>query len=102
MAGNKLLDVMRKVSKPPSGESTDLLYGTVTSVSPLKIKVDNRFEITSQFIILTSLVSDFKVNLTTDGETKEYLVNLGLKQGENVILLRVQKGQKFIIIDRTR
>jgi hypothetical protein len=102
MAGNKLLNVMRQVSRPASGETTDLLFGTVTSVSPLKIKVDNRFEITSQFIILTSLVSDFDVELTADNETKQYKVNLGLKAGENVIMLRVQKGQKFIIIDRTR
>lgn len=102
MAGDKLLEIMRKTAKPPTGQSTDLLFGKVTSVNPLRIKVDNRFEISSSFIILTSLVSDFSVDITVDEVTKQHHFNLGLKVNEDVLLLRVHNGQKFIIIDRVR
>lgn len=102
MVGNKLLNIMRETAKIPAGQATDLLFGKVTSVSPLKIRVDNRFEIGGSFLIRTSLVSDFVVNLTVDNETKPYRVDLGLNVGEDVLLLRVQEGQKFIIIDRVR
>lgn len=102
MAGNKLLHIIKEASKPPVSESTDLLFGKVVSVSPLRIKVDNRFEINSSFIVLTSMVSNFTANITVDNETKPYTFNLGLNVGEGVLLLRVHNGQKYIIIDRIR
>lgn len=34
--------------------------------------------------------------------TKSFRVHLGLKAGEKVILLRVQGGQQFIVLDRVR
>lgn len=102
MAGNRLLKVIMEASKPSQGQVTDLLYGKVTSTNPLKVSVDNRFELPSSFLILTSLVTNHTVNMTVDGETKPYEVNLGLEVGEAVILLRVHNGQKFIIIDRVR
>lgn len=33
---------MREVSKPPQNEVVDIVVGEVTSIEPLKIKVDNR------------------------------------------------------------
>lgn len=102
MAGNKILEIMRQTAKAPLSHATDLVYGEVTSVYPLTIRVDNRFEITSSFIIKTSLVSDFDVNMQVNGQTQTYTVKLGLKVGEKVILLRTQNGQRFIIIDRIR
>lgn len=38
---------------------------------------------------------------TIEGK-KKLIVHLGLKQGEKVLLLRVQGGQKYIVIDRVR
>lgn len=58
MAGNKLLKIMRSAGKAPVSESTDLLFGVVTSVSPLKIKIDNRFEVDEKFLILSALVKE--------------------------------------------
>lgn len=107
MIGDKLVKIMSEAAKIPMATATEMLFGQVTSISPLKIKVDNRFEITDSFIILTSLVSDFTVKLTEnlgteDEETKEIKLGFSLKVGETVILLRVQNGQKFIVIDRVR
>ncbi len=63
MAGNKLIQTIQSMAKPPIGETTDLLFGEVTSVSPLKIRVDNRFEVDEQFLILSALVKDTVINI---------------------------------------
>lgn len=102
MVGTKLLQVMQETSKNVVTSGTEMLFGEVTSTSPLRIKVDNRFEISGSFIMLTSFVSDFDVETITDNVVTNVTMRLGLKVKEKVILLRVQGGQKFIVIDRVR
>ena len=58
MVGNKLLKIMQEAGKMPTGETTDLLFGVVTSKDPLKIKVDNRYEVTKDFLILSALCKE--------------------------------------------
>lgn len=96
--------------------------GKVTSVSPLKVQVDQKLELTAAQLILTNAVRDFTVNMTVDHKTEEtsggsgdasfashthdykgtksYRIHLALKVGEQVLLLRTDGGQKFIILDR--
>ena len=130
------------------------MFGTVIETSPLKIQVDQKTILTSPFLVLSSLVSDFTVDMTVDETTssaldsvnldhthglsgttnpggsdnhkhnldvttatagatdlththtvtgkKTFIVHLGLKKGEKVILIRQQGGQKFIVLDRAR
>ena len=87
MVGNKLLKIMQEVGKMPAGETTDLLFGVVTSISPLKIKIDNRFEVDEKFLILSALVK------------KTHLWR-GLIVGDKVRLLRVNQGQMFYVLER--
>ena len=97
-------------------------FGTVTSASPLKIQVDQKKTLTEAQLILTNNVRDFNVDMTVDHQTEEtsggsgyaefashkhaykgkkaYKVHLALKTGEQVLLLRADGGQKFIILDR--
>lgn len=67
MAGNKLIQTIQSMAKPSIGETTDLLFGEVTSVSPLKIRVDNRFEVDEQFLILSALVKEVTIPVPTSG-----------------------------------
>ena len=70
MAGNKLIQTIQSMAKPPIGETTDLLFGEVTSVSPLKIKIDNRFEVDEQFLILSALVKETVIKIPEREENK--------------------------------
>ncbi len=63
MAGSKLVKIMQDAGKMPAGETTDLLFGVVTSVSPLKIKIDNRFEVDEKFLILSALVKETVIKI---------------------------------------
>ena len=124
MIGDAILEVMRQASKPPNATITDMLLGEVKSISPLVIRVDDRYDLDESFLIRTTLVVDFDVDMTVDHMTekvsggsgdsayaahdhpyqgrKTFRVHLGLQVGERVILMRVQNGQKFIILDRIR
>lgn len=104
----------------PSG----VYFGTVISASPLKISVEQKITLTEKQLVLTTLVQDFSVNMTVNHTTenrsggsgdasfashnheykgtKSFLVHLGLKAGEKVMLIREQGGQKFIVLDRIR
>jgi hypothetical protein len=58
MAGERLLNIMNNVRNEDKGDTTDLLFGVVTSKDPLKIKVDNRYEVTKDFLILSALCKE--------------------------------------------
>lgn len=105
-----------------AGKPFGFILGKVTSVSPLKVQVDQKLELTAAQLILTNAVRDYTVYMTVDHETEEkaggsgaatyeshkhaykgkkaYRVHLALKAGEQVLLLRADGGQKFIILDR--
>lgn len=63
MAGETLIRLIQDAGKPDASKSTDLMYGEVTSVSPLKVRVDNRFEVDEQFLILSALVKETIITL---------------------------------------
>ncbi len=62
MAGEKLVNLILKSKRSSSGGS-NLLFGEVTSESPLKIKIDNRFEVDKDFLILSSMVKEMVINI---------------------------------------
>lgn len=96
-----------------------LKIGEVVSVSPLKISINQKITIPSSQLLLTNAVRDYMVYMTVNHSTenaggdeslashahkyigdKKFVVHLGLKAGEKVILLRCDGGQKFIVLDR--
>ena len=100
MAGTKLIQTIQSMAKPSVGETTDLLFGEVISVSPLKIRVDNRFEVDEQFLILSALVKETIIQIPTYPALPSITLWRGLIVGDKVRLLRVTNGQIFYIIER--
>jgi len=58
-----------------STNPTDILQGTVVSVKPLSINVEQRFTLTEEFLILTKNVKDYKVNVSIDWITENTELN---------------------------
>ncbi|KNY25010.1 DUF2577 family protein [Pseudobacteroides cellulosolvens] len=75
---------------------TDYVYGEITSLSPLRIKIDQKLELPDSVIILTSNVIEKKIIVGVE----EITINEGLQINDKVILLRVEKGQKFIVLSK--
>lgn len=91
-----------------ASEPSDFVFGTVLSVKPLKIEVDQKLILTEEFLLLTSNVMDYKVKAkmysigdSGDGtEQQKMTVYNGLKTGDMVIMLKQQGGQKYVVLDK--
>lgn len=90
-----------------------VIFGTVVSILPLKVNIEQRFTLDDSHLILSSAVRDHQLEVTVDHSTqiesghshqvtgkKTITVHNGLKIGEKVIMMRVQGGQKYVILDR--
>ena len=121
---HNLLQIIKKsaVEAVEASNPTKVMYGTVTAVSPLSIKIDQRFTVTESFLVLTKNVRDYEVEVTVEWTTEEksggsgddgfashnheikdkkkMIIHNALKTGDKVILLREQGGQKYIVIDK--
>lgn len=109
-----------------STKPVEICFGKVTSDSPLKILVEQKLPLGEGQLILTRNVTNFKTYITggnvknyyytgndTDGGTApvvpshvhaigkvQITVHNGLVVGDEVILIRQQGGQKYIVVDR--
>ncbi|MBR5582987.1 MAG: DUF2577 domain-containing protein [Lachnospiraceae bacterium] len=87
-----------------SQHPVSICFGNVTSVSPLKITVEQKLTLGKAQLILTRNVTDYKINMTANWsyETgkKEITVHNALKIGDEVILIKQQGGQKYLVLDR--
>ena len=95
---------------------TDIVYGTVESVSPLKIRVDQKLLLEQEQLKLTRAVMDYEVDMTVDHVTepttctsshsheykgrKKFLIHNGLVVGDKVTMIRAHGGQQYLIIDK--
>ena len=120
-------------------------YGTVTSVDPIEIEIDQKLKLGEKQLIFSTLVQDFDVDMYMEHEVEEtdlihkhdasivitsphgdtgtitvqnspdsdkhiheykgvktFTLNLKLAKDEKVLLLRIQGGQKFLVLDRVR
>lgn len=55
--GERLVKTIQKMAKPFESDSSDVIIGTVTSIEPLKIKVD-KIELTESFLVLSAFVQE--------------------------------------------
>ncbi len=101
-----------------------LMFGQVISASPLKIQVDQKVTLTETMLILTRSVTDYEVDMTVAHTTEEkaggagdaafmshshdyigrkkFKVHNALVEGDQVVMARVQRGKKYIVLDRIK
>lgn len=78
-----------------------LMFGTVTRIAPLAINIEQRFTIPADMILLTSNVIDKKTEVRINNGSKDgAVIYNSLKTGDKVLILRMQGGQKYVVLDR--
>ncbi|RAU98117.1 hypothetical protein DQG13_17645 [Paenibacillus sp. YN15] len=89
-----------------AGKPAAVMFGEVVSGNPLQVNVDQRFTLDADFLILPESLIRLELDLShTHGSTGSGLndpvvIRPGLQAGDKVILLRVQGGQQFLILDK--
>ena len=71
---SRLVKAMQAASQKPENEKVDIITGTVTSVSPLKIKTD-KIELTETFLVLGALCKSTTIKIPKrDANTHKHKV----------------------------
>lgn len=119
-----LLNLIKKaaVEAVEAGKPTGICFGKVTSASPLKILVEQKMTLSSAQLVLTRNVSDFEIEGTVNWSTgnasggsgdssfashnhsiggkKKIKIHNALKSGDEVVMIKQQGGQKYLVLDR--
>lgn len=69
-SASRILKVMSNQAKSSYTSDVHLAYAIVTSINPLKIKIDNRLEIGEEFIQLGVLCQETIIKVPTEAITK--------------------------------
>jgi Protein of unknown function (DUF2577) len=115
MSGERLYSAFKTIAAraTPAQDMTDLVYGLVKSLNPLKIEVENKYTINQDQISLSPLCyrKDIRVIVlpaAAEGDTStagaaDVQVQLwrGLAVGDRVTMLRHSGGQAFYVLQRT-
>ena len=125
---NELVEALKRaaIDAIEAKKPVNVYFGEVVSAAPLKINVEQKMVLGEKQLILSRNVTNFKTSITggniknyyytgstTDSGTApvspshvhavgkiEITVHNGLVVGDEVILIRQQEGQKFIVLDR--
>lgn len=144
-----LINAVREITEQTvkEGEPSNVVFGTVTSVNPLKIKINSKIILVENQLVLTRNVTDFQTKISFDNPSiqqpievddttvvdtlttpsgvtapvslsklgtngivgklrnvekvkHEITVYNALKQGEKVVLIGEQGGQRYLVVDR--
>ena len=111
----QILNVMKKagVNATDASKPVNVCFGKVISTAPLKILVEQKITLGAAQLVLTRNVTDYELNVSVDWGTEatsdhahglsgqnKMKVHNSLAEGEKVLLIRVQGGQKYVVIDR--
>ncbi len=124
-----LIKLIKKVALDAvdASKPTSVVYGKVISTSPLKIQVEQKMTLTAAQLVLTRNVTDYTTKISFDNPAiknivknysmddipgsnykltyqenvkNEITIYNGLVVGDEVIMVRMQGGQKYIVMDR--
>ena len=97
-----LIDVIHSINQESMAgqKPADIAYGTVTCTSPLSIQLQTTMQpIPEKALVLTSSVIAKTVPVM-GGQGGTVTINEGLAVGDKVVMLRVSRGQRYIVLSK--
>jgi len=96
------VQLIKKISREEriAAKPADVTIGTVSSVSPLTIKIDQKLILPKEFITVPKSMTEYEMTLTIDGTTQNVTIHNALKPGDKILLFRKNGGQQYIVFDR--
>ena len=97
-----MIQIIKRAALEAVQESnpTNVLFGTVLSTNPMQIKIDQKIVLTKEFLIMSRNVSDYETKMTVNGQDSLITIHNALSTGDEVILLKMQGGQKYVVLDK--
>ncbi len=122
---HRFLETMKKASMDAleASQPADYCFGTVISISPLKIQVEQKLTLSAAQLVLTRNVTDFDIFITVHNWLTEkrsggsnsaayaahdhqligkkgITVHNALVVGDQVVLMKKKGGQQYLVLDR--
>lgn len=100
----ELIEILNKISQENQNgmKPADVAFGTVISTEPLQIQTEGAKQpIPNAALILTSEVIA-KTASVQGGGGGTVVINEGLNTGDRVIMMKVSKGQRYIVLSKTQ
>ncbi|SEU26596.1 DUF2577 domain-containing protein [Paenibacillus sp. NFR01] len=93
-----MLDIIKKASLGAVANTNpvSLAYGLVTVADPLEVELNQRIRLSGAALVLPETVMESSVEFNGTKHT----VRRGLMPGDRVLLMRMQGGQSYIVLDR--
>ena len=99
---NDLLVAIQKASiaAVENIKPVNIVFGKIDSTSPLSVNVENKLTLSNEQLIMRDIFKVYELKCEVDGKVGVAKLDLKLKPGDDVILFRMQGGQKYLILDR--
>ncbi|MCD7908577.1 MAG: DUF2577 domain-containing protein [Clostridium sp.] len=84
-----------------AGDPCDVIPGTVISVSPAAVQIDQKITVKGKQVLVPRHLTDHAETMVIPelGEVSVTVKN-SLKQGDRVLLLQKKGGQQYLVLDR--
>ena len=99
---SELMDGLNMIAQDnaKANKPADIAYGTVSSISPLTVKLDDTMlPIPDVALVLTENVKSRSAKVQGGGGGT-VVINEGLAVGDKVVMLRVSRGNRYIILSK--
>ncbi len=99
---NDLLVAIKKaaIDAVENIKPVNIVFGKIDSTSPLSVNVENKLTLSNEQLIMRDIFKVYELKCEVDGKVGVARLDLKLKPGDDVILFRMQGGQKYLILDR--
>lgn len=100
---NELVRLIKQASNDVYESRTpmNITYGTVTSVSPLEVRVDTKLVLQEVHLEVVKSLSDYTIEMSVNGgAVQTYTVYNALKINDKIAMLRFEGGRRFLVVDR--
>lgn len=103
-----MIEAIRKaaLTAMEAGSPAAVMFGKVITANPLEVNVDQRFTLDADFLIVPESLTQLELDLSHShggggaALTEPVVIRPGLQIGDQLILLRVQGGQQYLILDK--
>lgn len=101
-----MIDIIKKAGIDAVGAQNpvNIIFGEIAKDDPIEIKIEQRYVLPKDFFIIPEYLTRYEVDLTHSHGSGSALGKLvirdGLKKGDKVLLLRVQGGQQYVVLDK--
>ncbi|WP_438497178.1 DUF2577 domain-containing protein [Paenibacillus sp. IHBB 3054] len=93
-----MLDAIKRAAKDAVDAAGPVVVhlGVVTKINPLRVLVDSRLELSEDFLIVPESLTELKVTVGN----QDVVIRKALAAGDKLLLIRMQGGQRYVIMDR--